>query len=170
MALHLLLLQSGDIQPNPGPSSVASDISGSSASSILNSINLSRHLSFVHYNIQSIFPKLDILTAELSDFDILAFSETWLNPIVTRKELTPRPERNDRIGDSHGGVILYVKDTLHFTRRHDLEHVGVECLWIELNLKNKKVLFGVFYRPSSSDSAYFSSIEDSIYLAVGRNN
>ena len=89
MAVHLLLLQSGDIHPNPGPSSVASDISGSSASSILNSTNLSRHLSFVHYNIQSIFLKLDILTAELSDFDILAFSETWLNHIVTRKKLTP---------------------------------------------------------------------------------
>ena len=57
LALHLLLLQSGDIHPNPGPSSIASDISDSSASSILNSINLSRHLSFVHYNIQSIVPK-----------------------------------------------------------------------------------------------------------------
>ena len=76
------------------------------------------------------------------------------------------PERKDRVGDSHGGVILYVKDTLHFTRRHDLEPVGVECLWIELNLKHKKLLFGLFYRPPSSDSAYFLSIEDSIYLAV----
>ena len=170
LALHLLLLQSGDIHPNPGPSSVASDISVSSVSSILNSINLSRHLSFVHYNIQSIVPKLDILTAELSDFDILAFSETWLSPTVTSEELFilsyHPPERKDRIGDSHGGVILYVKDTLHFTRRHDLEPVGVECLWIELNLKHKKLLLGLFYRPPSSNSAYFSSIEDSIYLAV----
>ena len=170
LALHLLLLQSGDIHPNPGPSSVASDISDSSASSILNSLNLSRHLSFVHYNIQSIVPKLDILTAELSDFDILAFSETWLSPTVTSEELFilsyHPPERKDRIGDSHGGVILYVKDTLHFTRRHDLEPVGVECLWIELNLKHKKLLLGLFYRPPSSNSAYFSSIEDSIYLAV----
>ena len=170
LALHLLLLQSGDIHPNPGPSSVASDISDSSASTILNSINLSRHLSFVHYNIQSIVPKLDILNAELFDFDILAFSETWLSPTVTSEELFilsyHPPERKDRIGDSHGGVILYVKDTLHFTRRHDLEPVGVECLWIELNLKHKKLLLGLFYRPPSSDSAYFSSIEDSIYLAV----
>ena len=141
LALHLLLLQSGDIHPNPGPSSVASDTSDSSASSILNSLNLSRHLSFVHYNVQSIVPKLDILISELSDFDILAFSETWLNPTITGEELFfvtyHPPERKDRIGDSHGGVILYVKDTFHYIRRRDLELAGVECLWIELSLKHK---------------------------------
>ncbi|MEW8547259.1 MAG: endonuclease/exonuclease/phosphatase family protein, partial [Candidatus Thiodiazotropha sp.] len=170
LAVHLLLLQSGDIHRNPAPSSIASDTSDSSSSSILNSINLSRHLSFVHYNIQSIVPKLDTLIAELSDFDILAFSETWLNPTITCEELFflsyHPPERKDRVGDSHGGVVLYVKDTLHYIRRHDLEPAGIECLWIEVNLKPKKILFGLFYRPPNSDSVYFSAIEDSIYLAV----
>ena len=36
------------------------------------------HLSFVHYNVQSIVSKLKILHAELIDFDLLAFTETWL--------------------------------------------------------------------------------------------
>ena len=76
------------------------------------------------------------------------------------------PERKDRIGDSHGGVILYVKDTLYYIRRRDLELAGVECLWIELSLKHKKFPFGLFYRPPNADSAYFLSIEDSIYFAV----
>ena len=87
LALHLLLLQSGDIHPNPGLSSVASDTSDSSAFSILNSLNRSRYLSFVHYNVQSIVPKLDILISELSNFDILAFSEIWLNTTITGEEL-----------------------------------------------------------------------------------
>ena len=42
-------------------------------------LNLSHHLSFVYYNVQSKSSKLDIIYSELLDFDILAFSETWLS-------------------------------------------------------------------------------------------
>ena len=119
---------------------------------------------------QSILPKLDVLFSELCDFDILAFSESWLNPAVTDDDLSlhlyHKPERKDRVGDSHGVVILYVKDTLHYTRRRDLEQNGIECLWIELVLKHKHILFGLFYRPPSSNTAYLSSIEDSVHLAI----
>ena len=31
------------------------------------------------------------------------------------------PECKDRVGDNHGGVITYVKDTLFCRRRNDLE-------------------------------------------------
>ena len=54
-------------------------------------------------------------------------------------------------------------------RRRDLEPNGVECIWVELTLRQKHVLFGVFYRPPSADALYFSSIEDSIHLAVDTN-
>ena len=139
-------------------------MSDSSATSVLSSTTLSKHLSFVHYNVQSILPKLDVLFSELCDFDILAFSESWLNPAVTDDDLSLqlylKPERKDRVGDSHGGVILYIKDTLHYTRRRDLEPNGIECLWIELVLKHKHIIFGLFSRPPSSDAAYLSSIED----------
>ena len=115
-------------------------------------------------------PKLDLLTTELSEFDILAFTETWLNPSVPTNDLTIDsyriPERKDRPGDSHGGVILYVKNNIHYTRRQDLELRGVECIWIELTLKHKHILFGVFYRPPNSEAVTFSAIEDSINLAV----
>ena len=74
----LLLLRSGNVYPNSGSSSISSDTSTGSSASILSSISLSRHISFVHYNVQSIVPKLDVLLTELYDFDILAFSETWL--------------------------------------------------------------------------------------------
>ena len=32
-----------------------------------------------------------------------------------------RPERQDRVGDSHGGVMIYIKEGLHYKRREDLE-------------------------------------------------
>ena len=124
----------------------------------------------MHYNVQSLVPKLDLLTTELSEFDILAFTETWLNPSVPTNDLTIYsyriPERKDRPGDSHGGVILYVKNNIHYTRRQNLELRGVESIWIELTLKHKHILFGVFYRPPNSEAVIFSAIEDSINLAV----
>ena len=59
LMVHLLRLQSVDVHPNPGPSSVSSDtsdnLSRSSVSSILDSINRSGHLSFVHHKVQSIY-------------------------------------------------------------------------------------------------------------------
>ena len=81
---------------------------------IFNSFNLNHHLSFVHYNVQSLLNKLEILHAELFEFDILAFTETWLSPTTLIDDLLLQsyntPERNDRAGDAHGGVIVYVKE------------------------------------------------------------
>ena len=119
---------------------------------------------------QSIFNKLDVLFAELSDFDILVFSETWLHPAISTADLQLQsyhsPECKDRFSDNHGGVIIYVKDTLFYRRRNDLEPIGIECLRIEIIIKHKKILFGLFYRAPNSAANYYVSIEDSISLAV----
>ena len=169
----LLLSQAGDVHPNPGPASTSSDsnMSDSPTTSILHSSALSKHLSFIHYNVQSIVPKLDILFTELCDFDILAFTESWLNASVPDEDLSfqlyHKPERKDRVGNSYGGVILYVRESLIlYIRRRDIEPNGIECIWIELTLNHKCILFGLFYRPPSANAAYFSSIEDSLHLAI----
>ena len=87
--LSLLLLCSGDIQPNPGPFSISSISSASYPSNssnisndIISSLSINHNLSFVQYNVQSILNKLDILQTELFEFDILAFSETRLNQSI----------------------------------------------------------------------------------------
>ena len=54
---------------------------------VFDSLILSHHLSFVHYIVQSILSKLDILHAELIDFDILAFIETWLSQSTSTEDL-----------------------------------------------------------------------------------
>ena len=84
-----LLLCSGGIHPNPGPTSNSSSSvtslstsSSSMSTTVFDSLPLNHNVSFVHYNVQSILPKLEILHAELHEFDILAFSETWLNPSI----------------------------------------------------------------------------------------
>ncbi|MCG8046489.1 MAG: reverse transcriptase domain-containing protein [Candidatus Thiodiazotropha endolucinida] len=177
--ISILLLCSGDVHPNPGPLSSASNSSFSNSSSsscstvssaIFESLSSSHSLSFIHYNVQSIISKLEILHTELIDFDILAFSETWLSASVDNDDLFIQsyntPERKDRDGDNHGGVIIYVKEGIFYKRRVDLEIRGIESIWIEVANNNKHILFAVFYRPPNSDASYLSLIEDSIALAI----
>jgi hypothetical protein len=38
----------------------------------------------------------------------------------------------------------------------------VECIWLEIFLKNKKLLYGTFYRPTNSSPSVLSQIEMSI--------
>ena len=147
--LTILLLRSGDVHPNPGPSSTSSTASSINSSlnmphSFRDSLSLNHNLSFIHYNIQSVFAKLYILLAELIGFDILAFTETWLNPSIDSEDLSlisfNKPERSDRIGDSHGGVMLYIKTGIYYKRRADLEIRDIESIWIEL-VNNHKHIF-----------------------------
>ena len=68
---YSLLLCCGDIHPHPGPVSSTSTISNdsslsNSSCSMTDNLNLSHHLSFVHYNVQSISSKLDIIYSELT--------------------------------------------------------------------------------------------------------
>ena len=154
--LVLLLYSCGDVHLDPGPLSTSSTSSSYSSSSgmsnaLFSSLDLSHNLSFVHYNVQSIFSKLELLETELIEFDILAFTETWLSPSTDTNELLLHsfntPERKDRESDNHGGVMIYVKDYLQYRRRADLESRNIESIWIELNNNHKRVLFGLFIVP-----------------------
>ena len=144
-----LLLISDDIHRNPGPNS---DVSSSSfcCSDLYNFLNLPNHLCTIHYNVQSIFNKVDTLISEFSCFDVLSFTETRLNDLHSSEDiLFPSfqfPERKDRIGDRHGGVILYVINNVAYKRRYDLELNRLENIWVEIKLSSSRnVLYGVFY-------------------------
>ena len=140
------------------------------SATIFCSLNTSHNLSFVHYNVQSILPKLEILHAELIEFDKLAFTETWLSPTDDPDDLLlqlyNKPERKDRVGDTHGGVMLYVKEGLPYKRRDDLVIRGIESIWIEVANRHRHILFGLFYRPPNSGINYYLDIENSLHLAV----
>ena len=63
--LYICLYCCGDVHPNPGPNSTTSSESFTSLSSttsniILDTLNENHHLAFIHYNVQSLLPKLDI--------------------------------------------------------------------------------------------------------------
>ena len=160
--LLIVLILSGDVHPNPGPeyNSLASNCHQEQLS----------NFSIVHYNIQSIFNKLDNIYVELRDFDVLTFSETWLSDSVHTDDLRlPTyhcPERKDRVQNRYGGVCAYVKSNYKYKRRHDLEPDGLECIWLELKIKTTNVLIGIFYRPPGSCPQVFEIIESSFNLAL----
>lgn len=165
-----LLLISG-IERNPGP--VSNDSSSFSDTNFTFDNNILRdNFSIVQYNIQSINNKLDAIESELRNFDIIALSETWLDDRIPDEDLRMNGFnlfRRDRAGDHHGGICVYIKESIYCRRRFDLELRDVENIWLEVSIYNKRSLIGTFYRPPNSPANILSSIEDSISLAFDTN-
>ena len=64
--------------------------------------------------------------------------------------------------------MIYIKHGIHYEQRRDIEVQGVRCIWIEEHVANsyKHILFGLLYRPPSSDEQFFTNMEDPFGLAV----
>ena len=169
--LCLLLIISG-IEKNPGPTT--NDSFSSTNSSYGDNEFFKQSISFVHLNVQSIVPKLDLVLTEFSCHDILSFSESWLSPhvgdgSVRLPEYKFPPFRRDRPDRQGGGVIVYMKDNINCKLRADLQVGDIECIWIELVFKNKKYLYGTFYIPPNSPTKTWEDLDESVDLAVSTN-
>ena len=142
--LSLLLINAGDIELNPGPNTSQNDTGSVDDSLILS------FFPVVHYNMQSILNKVDLIGSELRNFNIICLTETWLGPNTTDEAIRIDDYslyRRDRPRDNHGGVCVYIKEDIYSRRRTDLELPHVECVWVEINIHHKKILSGTFYRP-----------------------
>ena len=94
--LFIILLLSGNVEKNPWP----------------RLDNMIKNLSVCHINAQSMYNKLDLIAVELSKFDIITVSDTWLDQSISDIDLAlpsyQLPIRLDR--NRHGGgVAIYVK-------------------------------------------------------------
>ena len=132
-----MLLILGGIETNPGSELPIDDELSSSFndSSELSSIyeTFSTSVSFIHLNIQSLVPKLDLIYAEYDHFDIMSFTETWLKgdnsddsiELLNFQKTFRRyrgPEKNG------GGIVVYIKENINAYRRPDLEVNGIEAI------------------------------------------
>ena len=177
--LYILLITSG-IETNPGPMNFDYDDNDDGSRSILSEMSsihetFSTSVSFIHLNIQSLLPKLDLVYAEYNNFDILSFTETWLNSENSDDSIElinfQKPFRKDRGPEKlGGGVVVYVKDNVHARRRSDLEYLGVEAVWVQLKINSKNVLYGTFYVPPKSNVDLWNKVENSIESAVNDVN
>ena len=187
----ILITLSNDVHVNPGPLSnvssssdpVSNDssLSENSISTItqmssnvpINNSLLESKFSFVHLNVQSLKPKIDLLCVELNDYSILSFTETWMkdSDITSDIHLHGYQEpfcfcRDNQLG---GGIAVYVKSSTFARRRNDLEIPTIESVWIEISHLGMRFLYGTFYRPPNSPVSLWSDIENSIDLAYNSN-
>ena len=82
--------------------------------------------------------------------------------------------RKDRSTGIGGGVICYIRDDLKWQRRNDLEQPGIECIWIELYLKNSKsILIAIIYKPPDSskhlDKKFTEKLDSVISISTNEN-
>ena len=134
--------------------------------------------NIMHHNCRSILSKdkldnygyfLDLLG---DPFDIIGFSETWLNddnvslPIFKDYKYNhvyaTRPlDRDIANKDRGGGLSLLIRDNISFKQRNDISIMTpyMELLFVEINFNNKKYLIGVTYRiPDTNIKSFIDGI------------
>ena len=149
--LFLIILLSGDVATNPGPTS-------------------EKHLRCLSFNAQSIRSSFKLsdgtLTTNLQSFndlvyaenlDVILMTETWLNDNFSNNEILPKGYhviRKDRTANKRGGgVLIALRENIVFNRLNANKNfpdwsAHLELIAIEVDLANsKKCLVCVCYRP-----------------------
>lgn len=136
----------------------------------------SSELSVIHLNIRSLrshfYDLLWLLSTLKHDFHFIALSETWLSNNTSNNFNIPgynaqyshRHTQSATFSSSlHGGVALYIKNTLPFKLRDDIKITTSLCesLFIEIlpdptstsliPHKRKNTIIGVIYRSPNNE-------------------
>jgi hypothetical protein len=64
---------------------------------------------------------------------------TKVSKVIMAYQRSIPPFRRDRQNKTGGGVIVYVKEHINCNVRPDLQIDNIECLWIEIKLKKKRI-------------------------------
>ena len=146
--LHLLLLQHGDIERNPGPKS-----------------GQIKNLSCCHWNVNSLvvqhLSKRTQLEAysSLYKHDFICISETYFDSSILEGDSSFQLDGYKVIRADHpsntkrGGICIYYKETLS-VRALNLTNLN-ECIICQVSVQNCKGYIGVIYRSPSQSTAEF---------------
>ena len=132
---QLLLLLSGDINPNPGPRD--------SDSNKMWEPFVKKGLHFIHVNINSLLPKIDELRsiAQKSNAAVIGITESKLDESVLNSELhidnytLIRCDRNRH----SSGVACYARDDISYNQNIIFNN-GVESIFIDIHLPKPNLL------------------------------
>ena len=122
----------------------------------------------VHHNVNHILNKMDQIRLSLSSnkIDIYGACETFLVNDVSNNELNIQGYnmvRADRMGPRGGGIVVYIRDCYKFIHRDDLNLLGIETIWIEVILSNRKnLMIGFVYRPPSSLISWYEQFDHQV--------
>jgi exonuclease III len=139
-------------------------------------------ISLMHLNIRSLPKNLNdfssLLDTSTIDFNLIALSETWLHQDnadsyglkgFKHEYLT----RKDKKG---GGVSIFIKDSLNYKSRTDLNYMSnsTEMLWIELEAASinnpTNLILGVIYRVPGTDVSEFNNILSDTLTKISNEN
>ena len=130
-------------------------------------------LKIMHINTRSVFNKLDELKLRLSHFDIIVFTETWLNHFIHDSLLhldnfqLVRLDR-ERIRDKKGGgVCIYVKSSISFEIVDNFSHLlnkNMEFIYLRMKPHVQKPinLLGIYRPPDGDCKVFLQHITDMI--------
>jgi len=120
--------------------------------------NFNRHstpFTIVGINAQSLhahFQQLESFIDTIRNLpDVIAVNETWIEDgseaIYNLNGYTCVANNKGKKRNDHGGVLLYIRDCLKFSIRHDLElpcsRYAAQSLFVEINLlQDKKIIVG----------------------------
>lgn len=172
----LLLLISGNIQPNPGPEhSFFTNISHASVTpqpaknlTTFDHFCSRKSLGLLHINIRSLLPKLDELKVYVQTAcpDVLVISESWLKISVpsTAESLPGYSVFRQDISTKGGGVAIYCKDSLQCSvilSRSIPKQFELVLLRINLS-KNNSITVAGCYRPPSAPACALGALSELI--------
>ena len=149
LSLTLLVLLSGDVHPNPGPTT---------------SPDCESDFKIASLNTRSI-KRVDYIKDKLADFktmchiiqpDIFVITESWLKDFIDDTQIideTYQVHRQDRIGKGGGGILILVKSEYFSEERPELlssSELANEIFAVEVkNDTGQKLLIIGAYRPDS---------------------
>ncbi|CAB3977558.1 Hypothetical predicted protein [Paramuricea clavata] len=192
----LLILMCGDIETCPGPircSSCEKSIRRTQSSIKCNDCQREFHLKcFGESNKDGVCLRCNMASTEfdtqtgrglldlpiLHEIHMFTLSETHLNEENSHYILADISEfklaYRNRPNGTLGGVAAFISDRVQWIRRHDLEHPELECLWIEVLIKNaKSILVGTIYKPPAGSkflSKDFPDYFDDMLSTVAAEN
>ena len=137
-------------------------------------------LRLANHNINSLVNKLDqlkwFLDCDTPPLDIYCINETFLTSSTDDSYLNINGYfllRKDRIHKIGGGVVMYIRNGIHFKRRPDLEKTTYEMITIEIKCSNKSILLSTVCRPLDNDNnacqQWLLDMEESLYKINSEN-
>ena len=153
---RMLLLESGDIETNPGPRK--------------------SFIKFCHWNLNGLaahdFVEIRLIEAFITthNFDIICLSETFLDSSIDISDTRININGYSLLRADHpsntkrGGVCMYYKNYLPVIRRTDLSDLQ-ECIVAEVTVDKERCFLTCLYRsPSQNDDEFETFCSDLTFL------
>ena len=135
--------------------------------------------SFFLSNVMSLAPKIDEVreVVHYADFDLVCITETWLKDHIDNNIVAISGYnviRRDRTEAVHGGVCLYIKESIQFKIIEDIMDRKFEVVWTQIRPSRlprgiTSIIVGVVYHsPSAADPPMLDYLYNCLSLVEAR--